>query len=212
MTTARIHDVNYGSLSAGPLDRTEIFFQGCDKNCPGCFSQDTHDYAGGREVTVTELLELTLPRGYVDGFPPRISICGGEPLDQAEFLYTYLLALRESAGRGVSVLLYTGYELSEVQSDEEMAEILTCVDIIVWGRYENDWRVLDESCPTDFVGSTNQTVTFLCDGEPIFHLDALTANIYNGIAHKAQQMEDFAQLASGIVWFPIVARDDVDSL
>ena len=38
-------------IADGPGVRVSIFMQGCAFNCPKCFNQETHDFAGGKEFT-----------------------------------------------------------------------------------------------------------------------------------------------------------------
>jgi anaerobic ribonucleoside-triphosphate reductase activating protein len=177
----RIHTVNYESKSCGPLSRTEVFFQGCDKHCLGCFSPETWDYNGGASVTVESLVESTFP--HPDSNYPKplaISICGGEPLDQPEFLFWYLAGLRDEADKyGVeqpSILLYTGYSWEFVAFDDDYAPIMGLVDMVIAGPYVEEFRVLDTSCPTDFVGSSNQRLLVVNGFEVVFAFTAEQAN------------------------------------
>ena len=45
------------SIVDGPGIRTTFFCQGCPHDCPGCHNPETHDFAGGSEVSVERLLQ-----------------------------------------------------------------------------------------------------------------------------------------------------------
>ena len=51
----RIANTVSDSIVDGPGLRFTVFTQGCPHHCPGCHNPDTHDPAGGHEVTVEEL-------------------------------------------------------------------------------------------------------------------------------------------------------------
>ena len=52
----RIASTIADSIVDGPGLRFTVFTQGCPHRCPGCHNPDTHDPAGGREVSLEELL------------------------------------------------------------------------------------------------------------------------------------------------------------
>ena len=56
----RIANTVSDSIVDGPGLRFTVFTQGCPHRCPGCHNPDTHDPAGGQEVTVEELAEKLL--------------------------------------------------------------------------------------------------------------------------------------------------------
>ena len=52
----RIANTVNDSIVDGHGLRFTIFTQGCPHHCPGCHNPDTHDPAGGREVSLEELM------------------------------------------------------------------------------------------------------------------------------------------------------------
>ncbi|MGO2083764.1 pyruvate formate-lyase-activating protein [Vagococcus sp.] len=82
----RIHSTeNFGTVD-GPGVRFIVFMQGCKMRCQFCHNPDTWKIGGGREVTTDEILEEALRfKGYW-GDKGGITISGGEPLLQPEFL------------------------------------------------------------------------------------------------------------------------------
>jgi anaerobic ribonucleoside-triphosphate reductase activating protein len=91
------------------------------------------------------LADLVIGRGAA----PALSVSGGEPLDQYESLCLFLKALKDA---GFSVLMWTGFEMNEVESD--FSRILHWLDYIIVGPYFEHKRT--PSVP--FVSSSNQEV------------------------------------------------------
>lgn len=92
---ARIH--SFESLGAvdGPGIRFVIFMQGCSLRCKYCQNRDTWDIHGGMEYSVDEILQRVLR--YKNYFTPNggVTISGGEPLLQANFLIELFTKLKE---------------------------------------------------------------------------------------------------------------------
>ena len=57
MTKLRIAGTVNDSITDGPGLRYAVFVQGCPHHCKGCHNPQTHDFAGGKEVDIKELLE-----------------------------------------------------------------------------------------------------------------------------------------------------------
>ena len=57
----RIANTVNDSIVDGHGLRFTIFTQGCPHHCPGCHNPDTHDPAGGREVSLEELVAESGP-------------------------------------------------------------------------------------------------------------------------------------------------------
>ena len=55
--TIRLSGIAYESLVNGPGIRRVFFSQGCNHNCKGCFNPETHDFSGGEEKNINELIE-----------------------------------------------------------------------------------------------------------------------------------------------------------
>ncbi len=53
----RIAGIMRESIVDGPGIRFAVFCQGCPHDCPGCHNPETHDFAGGTEVSVERLLQ-----------------------------------------------------------------------------------------------------------------------------------------------------------
>lgn len=136
----------------GPGLRAVVWFQGCFRRCPGCFNPDTHDFAPRILLTPQGLWQWVQSVSDIEG----ITLTGGEPLLQAGPLAAFLRLVR--AGSGLSVVLYTGYTLSEARSLPYVLDVLSAVDVIIAGPFECDRLARD-----GIRGSNNQEIHLLTD-------------------------------------------------
>lgn len=148
----RLHAMEPISRSNGPGKRFVIWTQGCCRGCPGCFNPQTHDPSAGYEMEVQELgstIEQNCP--HIEG----VTISGGEPLQQPQALLELLIQVKALQ---LSVVLFSGYTLQEIETHPHGKDILQQVDILVAGPYV-------QSMPTTapLLGSGNQRIHFLTD-------------------------------------------------
>jgi len=85
-----------------------------------------------------------------------ITLSGGEPLQQPEALLALLSAIRRRTT--LSVLLFSGYTLSEIEQMPLGPAILAQVDVLIAGRYVQTRRLA-----RGLRGSANKTVHFFTD-------------------------------------------------
>lgn len=84
--TGRIHSAQtFGTLD-GPGIRYVLFMQGCPLRCPYCHNPDTWDAAAGEEITPQEAARKVLRYKEYFGENGGITVSGGEPLLQADFV------------------------------------------------------------------------------------------------------------------------------
>ncbi len=83
--TGRIHSRESFGTVDGPGIRYVLFMQGCPMRCKYCHNPDTWDMSGGSEITAGEVIDEYLRNKsfYTKG---GITVTGGEPLMQVEFL------------------------------------------------------------------------------------------------------------------------------
>jgi anaerobic ribonucleoside-triphosphate reductase activating protein len=122
------------SEANGPGVRSVVWFQGCQIRCPGCWNPDTHSTENSSLVSVDELLERFLAID-VDG----ITLTGGEPLDQMDGCIELARRVKSS---GRSVVLFTGYHMSEITRRAATSVLQSCFDSILCGPYN---RALEET-------------------------------------------------------------------
>lgn len=107
----RIHSLESFGAVDGPGIRYVIFLQGCPLRCIYCHNPDTWPPDGGQEVSVEELVEKALPyRAFLRG--GGITLTGGEPLLQHEFVYELICAFHRE---GLHVAVDTSGAISLAQ-------------------------------------------------------------------------------------------------
>ncbi|MDD6181504.1 MAG: 4Fe-4S cluster-binding domain-containing protein [Desulfovibrionaceae bacterium] len=143
----RIAGIEPESIVDGPGIRYVLFLQGCLHGCPECQNPGTHDPAGGREVSVQELLEGVRARAFMRA----VTFSGGEPFLQARALLPLAAALR---AEGYHLCAYTGYTWEALQGMPDAAALLPLLDLLVDGPYLKEQRSLE----LRFRGSANQRI------------------------------------------------------
>ena len=104
MITGRIHSTeSFGSVD-GPGVRFVIFLQGCRRRCRYCHNPDTWDLQGGEERTASDLLDTAERYRSYWGREGGITVSGGEPLLQMDFL---LDLFRNAKLRGINTCVDT---------------------------------------------------------------------------------------------------------
>lgn len=84
--TARIHSFQSLGTVDGPGVRFVVFMQGCNLRCACCHNPDTWDMCGGEEYTASQILDKIIRYKEYFGNEGGVTVSGGEPLLQADFL------------------------------------------------------------------------------------------------------------------------------
>lgn len=120
----RIHSIQTLGTVDGPGVRFVLFMQGCPLRCGFCHNPDTWDAGGGKTVTPEEILKnATRYRAYF-GKEGGITVSGGEPLMQAEFVRE-LFTLCKKAG------LHTALDTSGCLWNEKVEALLEVTDLVL---------------------------------------------------------------------------------
>lgn len=147
--TLRIAGTVKDSIVDGPGLRYVIFTQGCPHGCPGCHNPETHDFHGGKEANINEILDEIFENPILSG----VTFSGGEPFCQPEGLLSIAEAIKE---KNIHLMIFTGYLLEQLQKMENVAvkRLLELADMIVDGPFVLEQRNLT-LC---YRGSENQRV------------------------------------------------------
>ncbi len=147
----RISGTINDSIVDGPGFRLTIFVQGCPHNCEGCHNPQTHDFNGGKDMTLTEILDMVHSNPLLDG----VTFSGGEPFCQAGKLAELG---REIKKAGLNIVTYTGYTfeylLSHADDSNNYRELIEVSDYIIDGPFVISQRDLT----LKFRGSKNQRI------------------------------------------------------
>ena len=90
-----LHSIESMGLVDGPGTRTIFFLQGCPLRCAFCHNPDTLKRVGGQEVTPQRILEIASRYRSYYGEEGGVTLSGGEPLLQGEFVYKTLELLKQ---------------------------------------------------------------------------------------------------------------------
>lgn len=143
-----IGHIEFGSEIYGPGKRTVIWFQGCTLRCKGCWNTQYQPVKPASLISPPELLQTILNQGC------DVTFLGGEPLQQIDNLYWLVKELKQHR---IHMMLYTGYELNEIEDDPTKKKLCQMIDILIPGRYRDDLR------DTNLLwrGSRNQPMIYL---------------------------------------------------
>lgn len=149
-----VHDVLPVSCVNGPGRRAVVWVQGCSKRCPGCSNPLTHSYRPHVLFAPKRLAECILTISGIEG----LTITGGEPCEQAPAVGRLCRLVRK---KGLSVVLYTGWEYEDICRCDNQAvrDMLNWIDILVDGPFIK--RLADKDLL--WRGSSNQQIRFLTD-------------------------------------------------
>lgn len=100
----RIHSTESFGAADGPGVRFIIFVQGCGMRCRYCHNPDTWDKTKGEEVTADSLIEKALRYKTYWRSDGGITVSGGEPLLQIDFL---LELLKKAKEHGINTVIDT---------------------------------------------------------------------------------------------------------
>ncbi len=145
MLKLRVLDIVGGTSVDGPGLRTSIYFAGCTHHCPGCHNPQSWDAAGGREMSVEEIMDVVRENDF------NVTFSGGDPLLQVEALVSLAKAVK---AEGYTIWCYTGYLYETVRDDARLSAILPYLDALVDGPFVESLR--DTSLL--FRGSSNQRI------------------------------------------------------
>lgn len=149
--TIKLSGIAYESLVNGPGMRRVFFAQGCKHNCEGCFNPETHDFSGGEEKNIDNLIKDVLKNKMIKG----ITFSGGDPLEQADEFSYMAKAFKKS---GLNIWCYTGYTfeilLEKMKNEDSIRELIENIDVLVDGRFE----INNKKEGLRFRGSSNQRI------------------------------------------------------
>jgi len=165
----RIAGVIKESVVDGPGLRYVIFTQGCPHSCAGCHNPQTHDFAKGYDVSITELLDSIKQVKLISG----ITLSGGEPFAQAKACAELarlvketkktMAVTRKQEPQEFDVVTYSGYYYADLllmaEKNPAINELLEATDILIDGPYDETQN--NPSLP--FRGSDNQSMIYLCN-------------------------------------------------
>ncbi len=128
----RIHSFQSLGTVDGPGVRCVVFMQGCPLRCICCHNPDTWDFSAGQEVDTDYLVGKILRLRSYFGERGGVTVSGGEPLMQAEFV-TELFTKLKCAG------INTALDTSGCVFNPDVVKLLGVTDLVLLDhKYSSD--------------------------------------------------------------------------
>lgn len=152
MIKGRVHSIEtFGSVD-GPGVRFVIFLAGCDMRCQFCHNPDTWDGQSGTEYTAQELIEKAWRYHSYWGEDGGITVSGGEPLLQLDFLIKLLERAKE---KGIHTVIDTSGNPFSRQEPffSKFQKLLSLTDLFLL-----DIKQIDEQEHRKLTGKSNENI------------------------------------------------------
>ena len=142
----RIHSLETFGTVDGPGIRFVIFMQGCSLKCKYCHNRDTWDVHSGFECSVSELVEQIIRyKSYIDNSGGGVTVSGGEPLLQTDFLIELFKELKK-------LNIHTAIDTSgAIPINPKIEELLSYTDLVLL-----DIKHIDNQKCIDLTGQPNK--------------------------------------------------------
>lgn len=197
----RVHSIeSFGSVD-GPGVRFIAFLQGCNMRCAYCHNPDTWQCAGGEAYTPQQLLNKALRFKSYWKNGGGITISGGEPLLQLDFLLEFFRLAKED---GVHTCLDTAGNpfTREEPFFSKFEQLMQVTDLLLL-----DLKQIDDEKHRRLTGCTNQNILdmarYLSDiGKPVWIRHVLVPTVTDDV-------DDLKKLAAFIDTLGNVERVEV---
>ena len=153
MSTGRVHSLQSLGTLDGPGIRFVVFLQGCHLRCACCHNPDTWAMNEGTEYTAEEIVSRALRFREYFGVEGGITLSGGEPLLQIDFL-TELFRTASAEG------IHTCIDTSGATYNELDNEYLQKLDVLM--KYTNlvmlDIKHINPAKHKELTGKDNNNI------------------------------------------------------
>ena len=175
----RIHSFESFGTVDGPGIRFVVFLQGCPLRCQYCHNPDTWE-AGGKEYMVEEVVAQALRYKNYFGDKGGVTVTGGEPLVQIDFVTELFKALK---AKGIHTCVDTSgitFNPESETSVDKHKKLLEVTDLVLL-----DIKHIDDEACKKLTGQGNAHTLafakFLSDnGTPIWIRQVLVPGITDG--------------------------------
>lgn len=140
---------SFGSVD-GPGVRYVIFMQGCNMRCKYCHNPETWDCKTGEKWTPDDILKKALRFKNYWGKNGGITLSGGEPLLQPDFVFDLFSLAKE---KGIHTALDTSGEPFSLEKEHLFKPLLDLCDLVIL-----DIKTMDETLHTELSGHTNKNI------------------------------------------------------
>ena len=120
----QVHSFQSLGTVDGPSVRSVIFMQGCPLRCVCCHNPDTWSFVGGTEYSVDEMLQKVLRFKSYYGNDGGVTVSGGEPLMQTDFLIELFKEFKKYG-------IHTALDTSGCILNENVKTLLEYTDMVL---------------------------------------------------------------------------------
>ena len=131
-TIGNVHSIQSLGTLDGPGVRFVVFLQGCNLRCGCCHNPDTWGFEEKKRYTPPEIIEMASRYKEYFGSLGGITISGGEPLLQAEFVREVFTLAHEA---GINTCLDTS---GSILTDSAKAALEVTDRVLLDIKYTND--------------------------------------------------------------------------
>ena len=131
-TKGRVHSFQSLGTLDGPGVRFVVFLSGCNLRCGCCHNPDTWEIGAGTEYTAEDILRRVVRYREYYGREGGITVSGGEPLLQADFVRELFTLCKEE---GINTCLDTS---GSIINDHVLALLDVCDRVLLDIKYTND--------------------------------------------------------------------------
>ncbi len=144
--TGRIHSFESFSTVDGPGVRYVIFLQGCPLRCKYCHNRDTRDVHLGEVHDSEAIVEKILNYREYMGENGGVTVSGGEPLLQMDFVIDLFKRLKAEG-------IHTAIDTSGFVDVDKLKDLLDYTDLVIL-----DLKEMDNDTHKDLIGVDNKKI------------------------------------------------------
>ncbi len=145
-----IHSFESFGTVDGPGIRFVIFLKGCPLRCKYCHNPDTWTMAGAKEYEVEEIVKEALKYRRYFGANGGITVTGGEPLLQLDFVIELMKAFKKE---GIHTACDTSGATFYLQDRKKYEELIAYTDLFLL-----DIKHIDSKEHKALTGMTNEHI------------------------------------------------------
>ena len=183
-----IHSTYSGGTVDGPGLRYVLFMSGCQMRCLYCHNPDSWDRMGGKRQTVDEIVAEVGRYSVFFKTAGGITITGGEPLLQADFVHEVLRRCKEEQG------LHTALDTNGLLALTLADDWFDVVDLVLL-----DIKHIDPAKHARLTGTTNKPVLEFAQRLARMKKPAWVRYVLvPGYTDDVQDVEALAEFVSGL--------------
>ncbi len=149
---AKIHSIETFGAVDGPGIRFVVFMQGCPMRCLYCHNPDSWDISNGQEISIDSLLAEILKYKNYYGKEGGVTLSGGEPLLQLDFvieLFEKLKSYNINTCIDTSGIMYN----TSVETDVKIDKLLSLTDLVLL-----DIKHIEDANHQNLTGKSNKNI------------------------------------------------------